>query len=649
MPGHHHPHGHHSHGPAPKLDEKAAAVVARGVAELLALTEGLSFRPLNSGRFPHPLAQAFHGSLPDLPGLRERARSRAETDPVAALEDVLVLLELYEANQPGVEGALFDDDSFLGRVFGTKRMNAWTAVLGGADPEKVIASVNARWQFRLLRGREPRRTAALYPLLNAVARYAFVYGRVRPGDDHELGHFIEDFAPAVLVCAGEMDDLERTISLAAMKMGVPAVVPPDYPFRLGRQARLPVCAAPQSTMPDGCGQARAESLEAVAEVMAAFPNIRKLLDMPGIPELPGYLDPRAAREEFEPAKTWGDTPESFYIFRKGGVERPGVTVSGSPAGPMGVVLTADAEPLDAFDRFHIEGAAVPVLSMMKGVQARASAGRLVLALAPGVAPDPERIGETLIAAIRREFPKIERLSARVEFDPAVLSREAGGIRDEIESRWREIERATEENVSEFVACVGCSPFAPDHVCLLTPERPPQCGRSYMGNLAGARYGYDDMTNIHHRVLHAGINSFQVCRKGTPVDPVAGEWSGLNECASRLTGGRTTRVKLHSLEGFPHTGCGCFGIILFKTDRPRPGIGIMERGYGGKTPDGRTWGDLHYAQAGKQTPGQTGASAAYLKSPKFLAGDGGWKNVVWVTPRIAETMGSQLPAGIKIGE
>jgi hypothetical protein len=52
-----------------------------------------------------------------------------------------------------------------------------------------------------------------------------------------------------------MDELELTLSLAAMKLGVPAVVPLDYPFPLGRQAR-------------------AGSLEEVVEALPVFPNIR---------------------------------------------------------------------------------------------------------------------------------------------------------------------------------------------------------------------------------------------------------------------------------------------------------------------------------------------------------------------------------------
>ena len=74
--------------------------------------------------------------------------------------------------------------------------------------------------------------------------------------------------------------------------------------------------------------------------------------------------------------------------------------------------------------------------------------------------------------------------------------------------------------------------------------------------------------------------------------------------------------------------------MFKTDQPQPGIGIMERGYKGRAPDGRTWQDLHYALGGKQAPGFAGIAWDYLRSPKFLAAHGGWKSVVWVSPKVS---------------
>jgi hypothetical protein len=613
----------HTHGAGVALEPEARAILARGLGELLRMTEGLAFRPSASERYPLPLAQAVYDEIPDPEVVRQRVIARRERDPVSALEDALVLFELYASNQPDLAGLVPDDSAFLSQTFRTKRSNGWIGVLGETEPGEVEARVNAQWRFKVLPGSE-RRTA-LYPLLSMVARYGFVYGRVTFGDSHALGHFIEDYAPALLVCRGQLDDLELVLSLAAMKIGVPAVTPLDYPFSLGRQLQV-------------------DALDEMGGSLAAFPSLHRLMpQVPGVPALPDYLDPRWAKEEFERAARWGDTEESFYVLRKGTVDVPGaVAVTGEPSGPMGVIVTAEAEPLDAFDRGYIEGRAARALSTMKGVLASICDGKLVLDLAADTALTPARVGETLIAAIRHEFPKIERVRAEVIFDPVRLNDLYEAVCAELSARDAEVASATEESLDMFATCVGCSPFAPDHACVLTPERPPQCNRHFETIKTDALYSYDDMSNIHHRILHAGINSFGVCPKGEAIDSVAGEWSGANEAVSRLTGGRTTRVQLHSLDAFPHTGCSCFQLIMFKTAQPRPGIGIMRRGYKGRAPDGRTWGDLHYALTGKQTPGMAGASPGYLRSEKFLRAHGGWKAVVWVSPEIAGLMGEGLP-------
>jgi acetyl-CoA decarbonylase/synthase complex subunit beta len=149
-------------------------------------------------------------------------------------------------------------------------------------------------------------------------------------------------------------------------------------------------------------------------------------------------------------------------------------------------------------------------------------------------------------------------------------------------------------------------------------------------------------------LHRELNSFQVVRKGRCLDADRGEWEGVNGKAAELTHGRTTRIALHSVDGTPHTGCGCFRLVMFRTDRPREGIGVMDSGYAGQAPDGRTWRDLHYALAGKQTDGVAGAAPAYLRSAKFLRAHGGWRSVVWVSPKIAEFMADDLPAHVAVG-
>lgn len=622
-----HIHAGYSHGAGIRLEPEAAAVLERGLRQLVQMTAGMEFRPLRSEKYPLPLCQAVYATPVRAETARKDVEARCATDPVSVLEHALVLLELHESNRPEMADLILEDMPFIGTCFNSKRCSGWIAAAGSADRAELEKALNARWQFRFYHGR-PGATGP-YVLLNMLARYAFIYGRIADGDFHALGHFVEDFCPGVLVYRGAMSDLESTLVLASMKMGVPAVVPAAYPFTLG------------------CG-VRAESPAEIAEAVVGFRNVRRLLVTPEIPPWPAYCDSRHAGEKFESKRTWGDSAESFYLVRKGDVPQPGVEVLGQPAGPLGILVTLQGEPLDAFDRRYIERAILLALNQMAGVRVVPKDGREVLQFASEEACDPRRLGEVLCVAVRREFPKLQRVRVQIVFDPERLARIAPDARREKEAREKEIATATEENVPEFYGCVGCSPFAPDHMCVLTPQRPPQCGRPYEMIKTGALYGYDDMSNIHHSHLHREINSFGVARKGTCVDPVAGEWEGLNRMISERTHGRTTRVQLHSIDSVPHTGCGCFRMIMFKTDQPKPGIGIMEAGYKGRAPDGRRWADLHYALGGKQTPGMAGASLAYLLSPKFLQAHGGWKAVVWVGPKIAQAAGAALPAGVMVG-
>ncbi len=622
----------HTHGAGAHLTASARRILQKGLTQLLDMTQGLAFRPLPSEKYPLPLTQFAYREVPDVQAVRADVQARLQTDPVSVLEPALALLELYECNQPDAAEHVLEDMKFIRTCFASKRANGWIAALGDADRTGLEQAINKTWQFKFFSG--PARPTGIYVLLNMLARYAYVYGRIPFGDAHAASHFIEDHTPGLLICRGKMDDLELTLSLAAMKMGVPAVVPNDYPFPLGRTVR-------------------ADALDEITASVVAFPNIRRLLNTPEVPGLPDYCDSENAKEQVPQDIVWGDTPESFYFVRKGSISHPGTEVTGSPGkgshSPMGIVVTIDASPMDAFDRGYIERRAVMSLPMIKGVGITHTDDRFVLWQTKGTKLKPARIGEVLIAAIRHEWPKLTKVRVQVIFEPTHLMALTAIVRQEKLARRQEIEEATEESMERMYTCVGCSPFAPDHMCVVTPERPPQCNRPFEMIKTGALYAYDDMTNIHHSQLHREINSFRMIDKGRVIDPLRGEWEGVNAAATELTQGRTTRIQLHCIDEFPHTGCGCFRLILFKTDLPKPGIGIMDAAYEGKAPDGRRWADLHYALAGKQTPGMAGACPAYLTSPKFLQAHKGWSSVVWISPRVVGMLPTRPPKGIVIGE
>jgi len=75
---------------------------------------------------------------------------------------------------------------------------------------------------------------------------------------------------------------------------------------------------------------------------------------------------------------------------------------------------------------------------------------------------------------------------------------------------------------------------------------------------------------------------------------------------------------------------------------------MDNRYQGSALNGLTWRDLHYTIAGKQVPGMVAASFAYLFSPKFLQANGGWKDVIWVSPNVAEKAVVHMRDDIIIG-
>ena len=627
-----------NHGEHLRLDTKQKQVLVNGINTVIEQCRGLAFRPFPSARYPLPVTWAVYGEPPDADTVIGDVRKRLDENPVAVLEQFLVLVELFESNQPEREACHIDDDRFLNVCFRSKRNNGWAYLQGGGDLSGLAARINAPWCFEFFYNQAeppspkhqyavPDRNTSIYYFLNMLFRYAFIYGRKGKKDAHDIGHFIEDFGPGVLVCHGGMTDLDWTLALAAMKMGVPALVPEDFPFSLGRK----IVYRDEGDIVDGIVQ---------------FTNIRRLLDVPGIPRLPDYCRPEHKAEEFTPAAVYGDTDSSFCLMEPRTGVADGIEIIGTPRSGLGVLIRAEHPSLEGMDCIYIESQIIGFLSQIKGIRARKENNRLILQVGEGTSLEPAIIGEVLQKALKSEFPKIDKVAMKLVFEEAEIEDMAPDVKKRIKARQEVADRVNEDTISEFYYCVGCSPFAPDHVCILTPDRVPQCSRHFMQIRTGALFGYDDMTSIHHRVLHKDINSFGVLAKGTCLDPLKGEWSGINEHAAGLTDGRTPKVYLHTVFEHPTTGCGCFGIILFHIPEV-DGIGVMNRAYEGKAPDGRTWLDLKYELAGKQAPGISGCGAGYFSSPKFLQGDGGWQRVVWAPRKMHDIFCRHLPQGHRV--
>jgi acetyl-CoA decarbonylase/synthase complex subunit beta len=120
-----------------------------------------------------------------------------------------------------------------------------------------------------------------------------------------------------------------------------------------------------------------------------------------------------------------------------------------------------------------------------------------------------------------------------------------------------------------------------------------------------------------------------------LDPVAGEFSGVNEAVKKKSLGEISRVCLYTAFKYPHTSCGCFEGVAFYIPEV-DGLGIVHRGYKDVAVNGLAFSTLADSTAGgRQVEGFHGLSIEYMRSPKFLQADGGWRRVVWVPREIKE--------------
>ncbi|GAG35338.1 unnamed protein product, partial [marine sediment metagenome] len=225
------------------------------------------------------------------------------------------------------------------------------------------------------------------------------------------------------------------------------------------------------------------------------------------------------------------------------------------------------------------------------------------------------------------------------FDRSELRAMRDGVREFKAEREREIAGMHEENVDDFLACIECQPFSQGHVCIITLDHPPMCGRDPGQVRAGAIFGAP--WHPYRRRAQDAEQLREVIPKGRCLDAERGEYSGVNEAVRRLSGGKVQRVFLHSLNDYPGTSCGCFRCVGFRIEGY--GVGVMISGWKGRAPNGETWDTLANRASGKQADGVAGFRPPYLRSPKFLQADGGLDSIVWLNQDLLDQVGDLFRA------
>ncbi len=238
-------------------------------------------------------------------------------------------------------------------------------------------------------------------------------------------------------------------------------------------------------------------------------------------------------------------------------------------------------------------------------------------------------GVLLHAKLLSEYPAIvDKVKVTLFTEEAEVRRRLTHARQVYDERNRRLESMTDDAVETFYSCLLCQSFAPNHVCVISPERAGLCGA----------YTWLD-GKAAHEIDATGPN--QPVAKGHCLDPVRGVWAGVNDYVRTQSHKSVERVCVYSIMDSPMTSCGCFEAIVAYVPECN-GVMVVHREHSGNTPSGMKFSTLAgTVGGGAQTPGFLGCGKVYLTSRKFLFAEGGHARLVWMPKDLKELLRADL--------
>ncbi len=243
----------------------------------------------------------------------------------------------------------------------------------------------------------------------------------------------------------------------------------------------------------------------------------------------------------------------------------------------------------------------------------------------------EDFGKILHARMHSDFGAIvDKVQVTIYTEEAKFQEWLATARETYDTRNMRLADLKDDAVDEFYSCTLCQSFAPDHVCVVSPERLGLCGA----------YNWLDC-KASFSINPTGPN--QPIQLGKLIDNEVGYWEGTNDYAKEGSHGVVTEVAMYSIMENPMTACGCFECIVMVIPEVK-GVMVVSREDTGMTPMGMKFSTLAgIAGGGLQTPGVMGVGKFYVISPKFISADGGFKRVVWMSKNLKDSMEFELRA------
>ncbi|NUQ84497.1 MAG: CO dehydrogenase/CO-methylating acetyl-CoA synthase complex subunit beta [Anaerolineales bacterium] len=486
--------------------------------------------------------------------------------------------------------------------------------------------------------------SAIYAL-GFATRSALTFGGLKPGQSREILLYNKERVFAFVLALGEVDDLKYAAAAGAINFGFPVIADTVIPEILptGVTTYEHVVSMPFNQIEGKDDLERAERLvQKCIEVRGVKVKVSNV-DVP-VPYGSAF-EGEVVRKADLRVEFGGKHSRAFeYLYMAkldevtdGKIEVIGPDFSQIPAqGSMdlGIVIKVagrqmqqDFEPvLERQVHYFVNGA-----SGIQHVGQRDIAWIRISNAAADKGFNLEHFGKILHARFHEDFGAIvDKVEVTIVTDPALHAEWLEKARAAYDYRNKRLADLTDDKVDEFYSCTLCQSFAPNHVCVVSPERLGLCGA----------YNWLDC-KASYNINPTGPN--QPIKLGKQLDDRKGYWQGTNDYAKIGSHGVVQEVSMYSIMENPMTACGCFECIVMLIPEAN-GVMVVSREDTSMTPAGMTFSTLAgIAGGGLQTPGVMGVGKYYLISPKFISADGGFKRVVWMSSVLKQTMNDEFKA------
>ena len=558
-------------------------------------------------------------------------------------------IQLVDGRMPGfaaIVGCAKNNETAVQIVRELQKRNILTFLSGNVNGRSIIHQLNEEGvelgydTYTVPFGTDT--LSAIYAL-GFATRSALTFGGLKPGMAREILQYNKDRVFAFVLALGEVDDLKYAAAAGAINFGFPVIADTVIPEILptGVTTYEHVVSMPFDQIDGKDDLEKAERLvQKCIEVRGVKVKVSNVpVPVPYGSAFEGEVVRKAdLRVEF--GGKYSRAFEYLHMAKLDEVTDGKVEVIGrgfndvQPQGSMdlGIVVKVagrqmqqDFEPvLERQIHYFINGAS--------GIQHVGQRDIAWIRISNGAADkgfNLEHFGKILHARFHEDFGAIvDKVEIAIYSDSDKVQEWLLKAREAYDFRNTRLADLTDDKVDEFYSCTLCQSFAPNHVCVVSPERLGLCGA----------YNWLDC-KASYSINPTGPN--QPIKLGKLVDMDKGYWEGTNEYAKMGSHGVVSEVAMYSIMENPMTACGCFECIVMLIPEAN-GVMIVSREDTNMTPAGMTFSTLAgIAGGGLQTPGVMGVGKFYLISPKFISAEGGFKRVVWMSKVLKETMADEF--------